>query len=120
MKTRVKNVDEYLLQLPIEQQLALDHVRQTIKKLAPTAEEVISYSMPAYKLHGMLIGFAAFKNHCSLYLWNNTSIKQFEEELKDFTIAAGTIRFTPQKPIPDKLLKKIIITRVKENVAKWK
>jgi len=62
-----KNVDEYLAGVPKEARATLEKLRKTIKAAAPRATEVISYQMPMYKQNGMLVGFAAFKDHCSLF-----------------------------------------------------
>ena len=113
-------IDKYLESLPDQQKIALEKLRQTIKKIVPEAQEVISYQMPAYKYHGMLVGFAAFKNHCSFFPWDSKTVEQFKEELKDFFVSKGTIRFTPEAPIPEALLKKIIEARVNENLSKSK
>lgn len=111
------NVDAYLHTLPEKQKLALTHLREIIRTTAATAEEVISYGMPAYKYHGMLVYFAAFKKHCSLFAVNNHF---FEDELEDYKTSKGTIQFSPEKPIPDDLVKRIVQYRMKaneENVA---
>ncbi|MFV8376604.1 iron chaperone [Flavobacterium sp. LB1P71] len=113
-------IDKYLESLPEQQRIVLKKLRQTIKEIVPEAQEVISYQMPAYKYHGMLVGFAAFKNHCSFFPWNSKTVEQFKEELNDFSVSKGTIRFTPEKPIPDALLKKIIEARVNDNLSKSK
>jgi uncharacterized protein YdhG (YjbR/CyaY superfamily) len=127
MKTKEKEsknnslgVDQYLQNLPEDQKEALEKLRQTIKTLVPEVQEYLSYKMPAYNYHGMIGGFAAFKNHCSFFPWDSKTVEQFKDELKDFKTSAGTIQFTPEKPIPDDLLKKIIETRIKENLNKLK
>lgn len=118
MATAIKDVDSYLSALPQYFRDALENLRKTIKEVAPDAEEVISYQMPAYKFHGMLVGFAAFKNHCGFYLWNSETINRFKDDLKDFSISKGTIRFSPEKPIPDQLLRQLIKARIQENLNK--
>lgn len=115
-----KTVEEYLNVRPKPVKALLSRIRAIIKEVAHDATEVISYRMPAYKYHGMLIGFAAHTNHCSLYLWKKDSIDQFKEELSDYSISAGTIRFTVEKPISDKLVRKIVKYRMKENLEKIK
>jgi uncharacterized protein YdhG (YjbR/CyaY superfamily) len=118
MATAIKDVDSYLSTLAPHFREALKNLRKIIKEVAPDAEEVISYQMPAYKFHGMLVGFAAFKNHCGFYLWNSETVNHFKDDLKDFDISKGTIRFTPEKPIPDKLLRELIKVRIQENLNK--
>jgi uncharacterized protein YdhG (YjbR/CyaY superfamily) len=119
-KSNSEGVDNYLSQLPESQKKALENIRKTIKKLAPDALEYLSYKMPAYKYHGMLGGFAAFKNHCSYFPWDSKTIEQFKDELKDFVTSKGTIQFTPEKPIPEALLEKIIKARLQENLSSKK
>ena len=115
-----EGVDHYIANLPVEQQIALKRVRQIIKNTVPEAQEFISYSKPAYHFHGMIGSFAAFKNHCSFFPWNAQTIIDFADELKDFKTSAGTIQFTPDKPIPEELLQKILRYRVEGNLEKKK
>ena len=103
------NIDAYLQALPEPQKVALTHLRDIIRA---TAEEVISYGMPAYKYHGMLVYFAAFKKHCSLFAVNNDV---FEEELQDYKTSKGTIQFSPEKPLPNDLIRKIVQYRMRVN-----
>jgi uncharacterized protein YdhG (YjbR/CyaY superfamily) len=119
-KISVKNIDEYLLDVPENQRLALEELRQIIRETAPNAEEVISYGMPAFKYHGMLVYFAAFKNHCSLFAANATMIEDLYPELKSYKTSKGTIQFTPEKPLPFALVQKIVLLRMKENEEKAK
>ena len=72
MKILVKDVDSYIALQPEKRRGMLKKLRKTIKEVAPKAEEVISYKMPAFKYYGMLVGFAAAKNHCGFYPWNAT------------------------------------------------
>ena len=115
-----KNIDEYLIALPAEVSAVLEKLRQTIKQAAPDAEEVISYSMPAFKYHGMLVYFAAFKDHCSFFPGNAGLIDTMKEELKAYKTSKGTIQFTVEKPLAATLVKKIVKARMKENLSKQK
>ena len=115
-----EGVNKYIANLPLEQQIALERVRHIIKNTVPEAVEFISYKMPAYHFHGMIGGFAAFKNHCSFFPWNAKTIEDFAAKLKDFKTSAGTIQFTPDKPIPEELLQKILRYRVAGNLEKKK
>ena len=115
-----EGVDHYIANLPVEQQIALERVRQIIKTTVPEAVEFISYKMPAYHFHGLIGGFAAFKNHCSFFPWNAQTIIDFADELQDFKTSAGTIQFTPDQPIPEELLQKILRDRVAGNMEKKK
>ena len=115
-----EGVNKYISNLPIEQQIALERVRQIIKNTVPEAQEYLSYKMPAYHFHGMIGGFAAFKNHCSFFPWDSKTIDVFKDELTDFKTSAGTIQFTPDKPIPKELLQQILRYRVAGNLEKNK
>lgn len=119
MKAAAKNIDEYLDELPDKNVRAmLENLRQTIKSVAPKAEEVISYAMPAFKYHGMLVYFSAFKNHCSLFPANSSLIAKMEKELKPYRTAKGTIQFTVDRPLPASLVKKIVKARMQENIER--
>jgi uncharacterized protein YdhG (YjbR/CyaY superfamily) len=115
---RAKNIDSYLATLPEKQILVLEKLRQTIRKAAPEAEEVISYQIPAFKYYGLLVGFAGFKNHCSFFPMGSETIRQFQNDLKNFETSKGTIRFTPDKPLPSALVRKIVKARMKRNLDK--
>jgi uncharacterized protein YdhG (YjbR/CyaY superfamily) len=112
------SVDAYLAELPDDVQTLLHEVRNTIKAAAPKAEEVISYQMPAYKYHGMLVYFAAFKDHCSLFPASKNVLDVFKEELQSFKTFGGTIQFTPENPLPVKLITAIVKYRVQQNEEK--
>lgn len=113
---RAKNVDEYLANVPEPAQSTLRHVRAVIKSVTPKeTEEVISYNIPMFKYRGMLVGFAAFKKHCSLFPTGSGVIEQFAKELTGYSTSRGTIQFPSDKPLPDALIKKIVKQRVKEN-----
>lgn len=110
------NVDEYISAQPFNVRTSLDKLRQTIRKAAPQAEETISYQMPAYKFHGTLVYFAAFKDHISFFP-TSSGVKAFKDKLKNYECSKGTIRFSLDKPIPTKLITEIVRFRVKENLA---
>ncbi len=110
----VKTVDDYLAALPTEARTTLEKIRKAIRAAAPKATEVISYQMPMFKHHGMLVGFAAFKDHCSLFP-GAKPLMTFKDELKDYKTSKGTIRFPIGKPLPATLVKKLVRARVAEN-----
>jgi len=111
------NVDEYLAGVPKEARNTLEKLRQTIKAAAPMASEVISYQMPMYKHHGMVVGFAAFKNHCSIFP-GAAVMETYKKELRQYDTSKGTIRFPANKPLPATLVKKLVRARIKENEAR--
>lgn len=94
---------------------ALELLRKQIRSVAPEAEEVLSYGIPAYKLKGMLVGFGAAKHHCAFYVMSPGLMKLLKEELAAYDTATATIRFLPGKPLPPALVKKIVAARMEEN-----
>lgn len=115
---KIKDIDSYLKQQPDKVRMVLEKLRKTIKSVAPDAEEVISYNIPSFKYYGMLVHFAAFKNHCSFF--PGGIVESMKDELKDFKISKGTIQFSVDKPIPALLVKKIVKARIKQNLEKCK
>ncbi len=113
-----KTVNDYFLDLPPDVLPLMEKVRAAIRSAAPNADETISYQMPAYKQNGMLVYFAAFKDHCSLFPASKQVLEIFKDELKPFKTFGGTIQFTSDKPLPVDLIKKIIRYRLKENEEK--
>ncbi len=108
------DVDDYLAALGDDQRAALEKLRKTIKAAAPNSVETISYQMPAFKLEGrFLVSYAAFKDHCSLFP-GTVVPDELGDEVKPFVAGKGTLRFTPEKPIPAALVKNIVKTRVRE------
>jgi uncharacterized protein YdhG (YjbR/CyaY superfamily) len=112
------DVNAYLAALTPDQRRALKKLRATIKSAAPKAEEKISYHMPLYYYLGYLVGFAAFKNHCSFFVMSYKVMGMFRKELAPYLRATATLHFTPEKPLPVALVKKIIKARMKENEDK--
>jgi uncharacterized protein YdhG (YjbR/CyaY superfamily) len=116
-KKAFKSIDEYIATFPKNVQIILDGLRQAIRDAAPEAEEVISYQMPAFKLNGMLVWFAAFKNNIGFFP-KVSAIEAFKDELSIYELSKGTVRFPLNKPIPFELVKKMVKFRVKENSAR--
>lgn len=111
------SVDEYISGTEPRAKKALSAIRKTIRAAAPKAEEVISYQIPGYKYHGMLVFFAAWKNHISLYPapWGADALKK---EMSAYEGSKGTIKFPLDKPMPLPLIKKMVKYRMKENEMK--
>ena len=119
-RTTAKNIDEYITAFPKEVQKLLEEVRSTIKEAAPAAEEKISYGIPAFTLQGyMLIYFAGFKKHMSLYPAPRGN-EAFKKELANYKGGKGTVQFPLDKPIPFGLITRIVKFKVKENAEKTK
>jgi uncharacterized protein YdhG (YjbR/CyaY superfamily) len=114
-------IDEYIAGFPSETKKLLEQVRAAIRKAAPGAEEYISYGIPAFKLKGhYVIYFAGYKNHISLYPAPAAN-KGFEKDYAPYyTSGKGTIQFPVDKPMPVKLITKIVKFRMQENIEKQK
>ena len=110
-----KTVGEYLTGIPEPAQSTLKHIRRVIRSVVPAETTEVIATAPMFKYRGMLLGYAAFKNHCSLFQTGSGVIEKFEKELEGFPTSRGAIRFPSDKPLPDSLLKKIVKTRVAEN-----
>ncbi len=115
---KIASVDEYFESVPKEMRAALDKLRKTIKAAAPDADEVISYSMPAFRQNGILVYYAAFKDHCSFFPGSAQVRRQFSAELKPFEAGKGTLHFTPDRPLPVELVMRIVKARVAENTTR--
>ncbi len=119
-KTAVaKTVDEYIAAFDEAKQTRLQQMRTAIKKAAPKAEEGISYMMPAYKLNGMLVYFAGYKNHIGFYA-TPTGHEAFKKELSVYKEGKGSVQFPHDKPLPLGLVGKIVKFRVRQNVERLK
>jgi uncharacterized protein YdhG (YjbR/CyaY superfamily)/uncharacterized protein YndB with AHSA1/START domain len=113
-----KTIDEYIGNSPETVRKRLIELRDAIREAAPEADEKISYSMPAFTLRGMLLYFAAHKNHIGLYPYH-TAIELFREELSTYKTAKGSIQFPNSKPLPIDLINRIVKFRVKENLIRF-
>ena len=113
MKVEFKDIDSYIATFPKDVQALLEQVRTAIKTSAPKAEEVISYNMPAFKLHGMLVYFAGYKHHIGFYSLPSGH-KEFEKELSIYKQGKGSVQFPLNKEIPFDLIRRIVEFR-KEN-----
>lgn len=119
MNTNIKTVDQYIKLFPKDISLRLKTVREIVRKATPKATENISYGMPAYKLNGILVYFAAYKNHIGFYPMKKV-ILSFKKELLNYKTSKGTVQFPHDKPLPVGLITKIVKMRVKENLSKVK
>jgi uncharacterized protein YdhG (YjbR/CyaY superfamily) len=118
-KTDFKSVDEYIAAQPDAVQTMLGRVRSAIRKAMPEADEVISYKIPTYKLHGRaVLHFAGWKQHYSLYPAGEPLAAAFKDELASYTVDKGTIRFPLSQPVPVKLIERIAKFRAQEAAAR--
>ena len=113
-----KNVDEYLAGVPEPARTTLNKIRAAIRSAVPReATETISYRIPAFKYKGVLVWFAAFSDHCSLFPTASV-IEAFKNELRGFSTSKGTIHFPTDKPLPTALVKKLVKARVAQRESK--
>ena len=114
-KTDFKSVDEYIASRPKPVQQILKQVRSAVRKAVPSAEEKISYQIPAYRIDGRLfLFFAGWKEHYSLYPASTRLVAEFAKQLKSYELRKGTIRFPNSEPVPAKLIERIAKFRAKE------
>ncbi len=111
-KTSSTNFDEYLAATPEPARAMLVKMRAAIRSaLPPETTEVISYTIPAFKLKKILVWFAAFQSHCSLFP-TAAVIQQFKTELAGYKTSKGTVQFPMDKPLPVSLIKKLVKARL--------
>lgn len=111
------NINAYIANFPEDIQQMLEQLRLTIKEVAPQADELISYGMPAFKWNGMLVWFGAHTNHIGFYP-RASAIEKFKKELSGYKGAKGSVQFPLNEPLPLALIKKITQFRVEENLQK--
>jgi uncharacterized protein YdhG (YjbR/CyaY superfamily) len=113
-----KSVDEYFGTVAVTARGALNKMREAIRSVVPPeSSEVISYNIPAFKHKRVLVWYAAFTNHCSLFP-TAAVIEQFRDDLKGFSASKGTIHFPLSKPLPLALIKKLVKARVAQSEGK--
>ena len=113
-----KNVEEYLARVPEPARSTLNKIRAAIRSAAPPdAAETISYRMPAFKYKGLLVWFAAFSDHYSLFP-GSAMIKSFKNDLKGLATSKGTVQFPANKPVPIALIKKLVKARFAQNESR--
>lgn len=113
-KTKPQTIDAYLAMVSPEARATLSKLRKTIRSAAPKATEQISYGMPMFRHHRMLVAFAAFTHHCSLFPMSRKVMARFQKELQSYETSAGTIRFPTNKGLPATLVRKIVKARIDE------
>ena len=120
-KTGFKSVDEYVASQPDAAQGVLERVRSAIRKAVPGAEEMISYNIPTYKLHGRpVLYFAGWRQHYPLYPSTDHVVAAFKYDLAPYEVNKGTIRFPLSEPVPVKLIAAVAKFRAKEVAAREK
>lgn len=112
--TKADNTDEYIAMFPDGVQEKLQQMRGIIRKAAPNAEEVISYGMPAYKVHSVLVYFAGYKAHIGFYP-TGSGIAAFQKEITRYKNSKGAVQFPLDKPLPVNLITKMVKFRLAED-----
>lgn len=116
---KATDVEAYLAACPEPHRATLEKVRATIRAAVPQeATEGISYGIPCFRYKGALVGYAAFKEHCSFFPMSAALLDDFAGELGEYRTSKGTLRFPADKPLPAALLKRLLKARVAQNAAK--
>ena len=116
-RRQYNTIDEYIDTFPEDVRGVLHELRQTIKEVAPEAEETINYQIPTFTLNGNLVHFAAFENHIGFYP-TPSGMEAFKKELSGYKGAKGSVQFPIDQPLPLPLIRRIVEYRVKENLAR--
>ena len=117
MARKPETIDEYLESLDPEKRAALQRLRRIIKSAVPEAEECISYRIPAFRLRGkMLVWFGAASSHCALYP-GSRPIEARRDALRAYSASKGTIRFQPDRPLPEALVKRLLRAAIAARIA---
>jgi uncharacterized protein YdhG (YjbR/CyaY superfamily) len=111
-------VRTYLASVPKDSRAALQKLRKDIRAAAPDATELIAWGMPAFKQGKLLVGYAAFKDHCSFFPMSVAVMRRYAAELKKYVVTKGSIHFSVAKPPPTTLVKKLVKARIAENEAR--
>jgi uncharacterized protein YdhG (YjbR/CyaY superfamily) len=116
---KATDVESYLAACPEPHRTTLEKLRATIRSVVPKeTTEGISYGMPSFRYKGGLVGYAAFKAHCSFFPMSGRLVEEFAVELKAYKTSKGTIQFPADKPLPAALVKKMVKARVAQNDVK--
>jgi uncharacterized protein YdhG (YjbR/CyaY superfamily) len=114
-------VDAYLAKVPEPARTTLEKLRATIRSVVPPeTTEALSYGIPAFRYKGGLVGYAAFKKHCSFFPMQASLTDEMQEELKGYRTSKGTLQFPLDKPLPAPLVKKMVKRRIAENELRSK
>jgi uncharacterized protein YdhG (YjbR/CyaY superfamily) len=118
MRAKAETIDKYLASLSEEKRATLEALRKAIRSAAPEAEECISYQVPGFRLDGrLLVSFGAAAKHCAFYP-GARPIRTHKDELASYDTSKGTVRFPPDRPLPARLVRKLVKTRIAEYAAR--
>jgi uncharacterized protein YdhG (YjbR/CyaY superfamily) len=116
--TRPDTVTAYLTRVPKDARAALRNLRRDIRAAAPAAAETIAWGMPAFRQGKLLVGYAAFKDHCSFFPMSGSIISRYSAALRGYTTTKGSIHFTLEKPLPAALVRRIVRARIAETQSR--
>lgn len=114
-----ENIDQYIANFPVEIQKLLQQIRTTIHQAIPDAKEVISYGMPAFKQHTVLVYFAGYAKHIGFYP-TGSGIEAFKDEFSDYKWSKGAVQFPLDKPLPLELITRITKFKAEQDLEKTK
>jgi uncharacterized protein YdhG (YjbR/CyaY superfamily) len=115
MTRKPKTIDDYLATVSDEKRSALESLRKTIRSIIPEAEECISYGLPAFRLHGVVVaGFSATAKGCSYFPFSGSTLKTLARHLGGYEQTKGSLHFLPDKPLPTSLVRRLVRARVAE------
>jgi uncharacterized protein YdhG (YjbR/CyaY superfamily) len=110
-----ESIEQFLDGVPPDKRRALQHLRDEIRRLVPEATESISYGVPAFKLGGRpLVSFGAARDHCTFYVQSPAVIEAFAQDLAGFRLSKGSVQFSPERPIPADLVRRLVEARIAE------
>jgi uncharacterized protein YdhG (YjbR/CyaY superfamily) len=118
ISARPRTIDEYLAPLSADKRAALEKLRKAVRDAAPRAEECIAYQIPAFRLDGrMLVAFGAAAKHCAFYP-GSRPIEEHQDELEAYDTSKGTVRFPANRPLPARLVRALVRTRIAQYAAR--
>lgn len=116
MAKKPNTIDEYLARLSADKRAALQKVRMAIRSAIPNGKECLAYGMPAFRLNGKcLVAFRAAANHCSFHPMSGATVAAHQADLAGYDTSTGTIRFEPSKPLPARLIARLVKARIEES-----
>jgi len=117
-KAAPRTVSQYLARVPARARDPLRKIREAISSVVPRdVTETISYGIPTFKRQRMLVSYAAFSSHCSIFP-GAAVVEKFQEELKSYATSKGTVRFPLSKPVPLALIRKLVKAKVKHEESR--
>ncbi|WP_316846056.1 iron chaperone [Pedobacter psychrodurus] len=116
-QSKPENIDQYIANFPLTTQKLLEEIRETIRKALPDAKEVISYGMPAFKQHTVLVYFAGYAKHIGFYP-TGSGIEAFQQEFDNYKWSKGAVQFPLDKPLPLDLITRITKFKAERDLDK--